>query len=53
MRYIRQPDEQDAFSRYWRSRVFWQKGELKKIKRGFNKRVRRDGKTEIKEQRNE
>lgn len=43
-------DEQDAASKYWRQRVFWQRGELRKIKRRISKRERREGKDEIKEQ---
>lgn len=44
-------DEQDAASRYWRGRVFWQRGELRKIKRRMNKRERREGSRAIEEQR--
>jgi hypothetical protein len=36
-------DEYDAFTR-WRKVLYWQRGELRKIKRGYNKRVRRLGK---------
>ena len=39
-------DEYDAFTR-WRSVHFWQKGELRKIKRRVSKRERREGKAEI------
>lgn len=36
-------DEFDAFTR-WRRLVSWKRGELRKIKRGYNKRFRRTGK---------
>jgi hypothetical protein len=42
-------DEKDATSRYWRSRLYWQRGELRKIKRRMNKRERREGRREIEE----
>jgi len=35
-------DEYDAFTN-WRRYVYWQRGELKRIKRKYNKRVRRAG----------
>jgi hypothetical protein len=40
-------DEYDAFSKNYRKWTNWQKGELKKIKRKYNKRVRRENKKEI------
>jgi hypothetical protein len=42
--------EQDAFSRYWRSVNFWQRGELRKIKRRANRRERRNARAEIQEE---
>lgn len=42
-------DENDAFTS-WRRRLFWQAGELTKIKRRHHKRVRRDGKEQIKKE---
>lgn len=42
-------DDEDAFSRYWRKRVFWQRGELKKSKRLSAKRERRIGRAEAAE----
>ena len=36
-------DEQDAFSRYWRKLITWKRGEVRRLKRGFSKRVRKDG----------
>jgi len=33
-------DEWDAFTS-WRKVLFWQRGELRRIKRGFNKRQRK------------
>lgn len=44
---LKDGDEYDAISRYWRNRVFWQRGELKKIKRRVNKRFRQESKREI------
>ena len=38
-------EEFDAFG-YWREYLFWQRGELKKVKRGYNKRFRKAGKRE-------
>lgn len=38
-------DEFDAFTR-WRRVVSWQRGELRKVKRGYWKRVRRSWKRE-------
>ena len=38
-------DEHDAFTR-WRQLAHWQQGELKRIKRGYNKRFRKTGKRE-------
>lgn len=40
-------DEYDALTRA-RKFYFWQSGELRKIKRQYNKRVRRTGKQEAK-----
>lgn len=40
-------DEYDALTRD-RKFYFWQSGELRKIKRGYNKRVRREAKQEAK-----
>lgn len=37
---LRQADEYDAFTR-WRKYLIFQRGELRKIKRKYNKRVRR------------
>ena len=37
---LKSGDEYDAFTR-WRNIHFWKRGELKKIKRKFTKRVRR------------
>ena len=34
-------DEQDCFSRRWRRTTRWPSGKAKRIKRGFNRRVRR------------
>ena len=39
-------DELDAFTK-WRHYVFWQRGERKRIKRKFNKRVRKAAKMEL------
>ena len=39
-------DEHDAFTR-WRKWVFWQRGELKTIKRGYNKRFRKAWKRDV------
>ena len=36
-------DEYDAFTR-WRKLFHWQQGELKRIKRRYNKRARKVGK---------
>ena len=38
--------EYDAFTG-WRKVLFWQRGELKKVKRGYNKRFRKAGKREV------
>lgn len=38
-------EEFDAFT-HWRKYLFWQRGELKKVKRGYNKRFRKAGKRE-------
>ena len=38
-------DEHDAFTR-WRQLLHWQAGELRRIKRGYNKRMRKAGKRE-------
>jgi hypothetical protein len=43
-------DEQDAFTP-WRKVMFWQRGELRKIKRRAAKRERREGKADIRAQR--
>lgn len=48
-RAIRSWEEQDAYTG-WRRVMFWQKGELKKIKRRTHKKERREGKAEIKDQ---
>lgn len=40
-------DEQDAFSRYWRSALIWKPGQIKKIKRRANKRDRRNAQQDI------
>jgi hypothetical protein len=42
-------DEQDAYTG-WRKVMFWQKGELKKIKRRTHKRERREGKNDIRKE---
>ena len=44
---VKSGDEKDAFSKYWRKVLHWQKGELKKIKRLFNKRVRKEKEKEF------
>lgn len=49
MRPIKGWDEQDAYTG-WRKVMFWQKGELKKIKRRTHKRERREGKNEIRKE---
>lgn len=38
--------DEDVVSRYWRSVNFWQRGELRKAKRRYNKNERREGKRE-------
>jgi hypothetical protein len=38
-------DEQDAYTR-WRPRLFWQAGELARVKRRTHKRERREGRQE-------
>lgn len=43
-------DEADAASRYARSIVPFQRGELKKIKRGINKRMRRECKAAVRKE---
>ena len=43
-------DEQDAFAG-WRHVMFWQRGELRKIKRRASKRERRTAKTAIERER--
>ena len=40
-------DEFDAFSRRWRQLLIWRRGELRKIKRGFSKRMRKDAKARL------
>lgn len=42
-------DEYDALTKA-RRYYFWQRGELKKVKRGYNKRFRREGKRGLEEQ---
>lgn len=42
-------EEQDAYT-WWRKVYFWQRGELKKIKRRTHKRERREAHKQIKEQ---
>ena len=49
MRPIKGWDEQDAYTG-WRKVMFWQRGELKKIKRRTHKRERREGKNEIRKE---
>jgi len=39
-------DEWDAFTS-WRRVVFWQRGELKRLKRRYAKRQRKDAKMEL------
>lgn len=43
-------EEQDAFSRYWRQRIHWKRGQLKKAKRRFNKRLRHEGRIDARDQ---
>ena len=43
-------DEQDAFSP-WRYVLYWQRGELRRIKRRASKRERRTAKTAIERER--
>lgn len=45
-------DEQDAFTP-WRKYLSWHRGELRKIKRRAAKRMRREGRQEIREGRGE
>ena len=40
-------DEYDAFSRRARRLLYWQRGELKKIKRRFAKRMRKAAKAHL------
>lgn len=42
-RRIISPEEQDAYTG-WRKVMFWQRGELAKVKRRTHKRERREGK---------
>lgn len=49
-RAIRGWEQQDAFTG-WRRYMFWQRGELRKIKRRASKRERRQKRLEINEQR--
>jgi hypothetical protein len=42
-------EEQDAYTG-WRKVMFWQRGELKKIKRRTHKRERREGKNDIRKE---
>lgn len=49
MRPIKGWDEQDAYTG-WRKVMFWQKGELKKIKRRTHKRERRESKRDIRKE---
>ena len=43
-------DEYDAFSRASRSLLQWRSGEVKKIKRKYNKRVRQENKSAMREE---
>lgn len=43
-------DEYDAFSRASRSLLQWRSGEVKKIKRKHNKRVRQENKSAMREE---
>lgn len=36
-------DEVDVFSKRWRKFLKWKPGQIKKIRRGFSKRARREG----------
>jgi len=47
--------EQDVFSRYWRRRLCYlaRAGVCRKVKRQANRRERREGKAEIREQKGE
>jgi hypothetical protein len=42
-------EEQDAFTG-WRKLLFWQRGELRRAKRRYHKKERRQGRREVKEQ---
>lgn len=42
---LKSGDEWDAFTR-WRRVVAWQRGELRRVKRAFGKRMRREAKDE-------
>ena len=46
---MRTAEEQDAFTA-WRGVMFWQRGELRRIKRRAAKRDRREARHEIEEQ---
>ena len=43
-------DEYDAFSRASRTLLHWRSGEVKKIKRKYNKRVRQENKSAMREE---
>jgi hypothetical protein len=45
---LRGGDEHDAFTR-WRHFISWGRGHVARIKRGFNRRVRRMAKREVEE----
>jgi len=45
-------EEQDAHTG-WRHVMFWQRGELRKVKRRSSKRERRQGRAEIRTQRDD
>lgn len=40
-------DEQDAFSHRSRRIITWRRGELRKIKRGYSKRMRKDARLSL------
>jgi len=44
--------EQDAFTG-WRKYLYWKPGELKDIKKGFNRRSRRAARNKIRKARND
>ena len=41
-------DEYDALNRRWKNYIHWRAGERKRLKRKFNKRVRRKNKEALK-----